>query len=298
MFSISRSLYLFFASLPSSPLQISWTSQKNLFAMFICLSCMFLHCFPLVHYSIRPYIQRYDSTAVFEKYDSFVYVLWSPFSRDFYVGSVKRKNPCSPFERFSEHMRHASVPSASQFDSMMYRAIRKHPGNWCIGLLDVNVENARDSERFFIKKLHPPLNTIHKTKPLSSHHTRARLPARFRTALGTPQHVSNIPSVTNYRTPALFSTVSCHLVPTTSLTHDFFTTCFDNIVAQIIPRTSQPFLFIPGYAIFCSVRHSRLLYFCHVTVHPLQTAIYTNFFGFLPSLYTNTTHLAQSFVCY
>ena len=291
LFSVYRVLYNFISDQSTSRTKIPWSLQKQTFSIFFALSCTLIAHFPSVHKSIISCIKRHPPQRVFDKVDSAVYIIWSPFSPDFYIGSIDRADNTSPWTRFTEHMQKTFTDPNIRRNlqqSYSHQQFKKQTAGWVMSLVAVNPESPRDYEKYVISKLHPTLNKKQKNFKLRKH-----LPPRFRDSKTT----TNAPHRTNNRflhpnanriSPALISLETTKAQP--SITPSALTTCLDNALCTIpsLPTTTLPtFYFIPGFTALISTRHKRLLHNALVTIRPFHKQSITIFKGFFQHFVTN-----------
>ena len=124
-----------------------WSQYSFLFSSIFSISRAHLDLFPLPAACIRNIIPRYSSDFVFEKLHSAVYLIWSPFSKHFYIGSFDRVLDTSAFQRFSEHLKNAFQPRSNSTSLYVHTKMRAQPGIWCVAIVKANPEDAAAYEK-------------------------------------------------------------------------------------------------------------------------------------------------------
>ena len=139
--------------------RLPWLKFRETFIRAFVSMSSNLDYFPCIPARIRPLITRFSPQSVFEDCSSAVYIVWSPFSRDFYIGSIQR-NGCV-FDRFREHM----LSALSDPIQKSHLAFSHSLGFWCISVVAMNIPEVHLYENYLIKKLKPSLNFL---KPKSN----------------------------------------------------------------------------------------------------------------------------------
>jgi hypothetical protein len=85
-------------------------------------------------------------------------LIWSPFSKHFYIGSFDRLLDTSAFQRFCEHLKNAFQPRSNSTSLYVHTKMRAQPGVWCLAIVKANPEDAAAYEKYAIATLHPTLN--------------------------------------------------------------------------------------------------------------------------------------------
>ena len=252
-----------------------WSQYSPLFSSIFSISRAHLDLFPLPAACIRNIIPRYSSDFVFEKLHSAVYLIWSPFSKHFYIGSFDRVLDTSAFQRFSEHLKNAFQPRSNSTSLYVHTKMRAQPGIWCVAIVKANPEDAAAYEKYAIATLHPTLNRPPNNMKTTNHnHT----PIRFRTAHNTtPMPTSQNKFI--YK-PTLLA------VATSQPTSADFT---PNLSTLLHPtQTNKTFLLYPGFQYFLKLSHKRLLSNTLVTLTPFlpnpNFPLKPTFFGTFSSL--------------
>ena len=179
-------------------------SGSPLFASIFSISRAHLDLFPLPPARIRHIILRYSTDFVFKKLLSAVYMIWSPFSKHFYIDCFDRLLDTSTFQRFSEHLKNAFQPRSISTSLYVHTKMRAQPGVWCVSIVKANPEDAAAYEKYAIATLHPTLNKPPNNMKTTNHdHT----PIRFRTIHNTSPLQTN-PNKFIYKPTMLVAAVS------------------------------------------------------------------------------------------
>ena len=235
---------------PTCSSRISWASLEYASFLFLSLSVSFISFFPLVPARIRPIIFRYPPITSFTNLNSAVYIIWSPFSSDFYVGSFDRAMDTCAYRRCCEHLKCSVAIRLTSNKLYFHRVLARSPGCWCISVMKANPANARTYEKYVISTLHPSLNK--QPSPNNPFNRRANLPPRFR------NDTHPRPTANRFITPSLISTQPLSKTPSP----DQFSEDFDTVLHH--SQTTLSFLFIPGSHTLLSLKTLRR--FRHTTV--------------------------------
>ena len=119
-----------------------------------------LEYFNLIDKRILPLIKRSTPEQTFTPCKSCVYLIWSPFCRNFYIGSMIRKKATQPFTRFKEHIQ-TSIRPSKNFLCKFHTTLRHNAPRWFMSILSVDIRYTRLYEKYLIKKLKQRLNTIY-----------------------------------------------------------------------------------------------------------------------------------------
>ena len=129
--------------------RLPWLKFREIFLNVFVITSSNLDYFPIIPARVRPLITRFPPQSVFETCSSAVYIIWSPFRRDFYIGSIQR-NGCV-FDRFREHM----LSAISDPIQKSHFAFSRSLGSWCISVVAMNIPEVRLYESFLIKNSIP-----------------------------------------------------------------------------------------------------------------------------------------------
>ena len=259
-----RYLYFTISNILFNPqTRFPWSRLSPIFATIFSTSASHLHLFPLPRARIRNIITRYPSSLVFDKLNSAVYLIWSPFSRHFYIGSFDRNLDTCAYRRFTEHLKCAFHPRSNSTACYFHTRLRLQPGVWCISILKANPNDAAEYERYAIKTLHPTLN-----KPPNNMLTKQHqhLPMRFRNNNNT----TNIPHSQN---KFIFKpTLLAQKQPIDTQTANNFTSNLSQILDK--HQTQRHFHLYPGNQTLFDTTTKRLLAKSLVTLE--RTSLYKN----------------------
>ena len=96
--------------------------------------------FNLVDNFILPLIKRSTPEQPFTPCNSCVYLIWSPFCRNFYIGSMMRKKATQPFTRFREHIQTSITPSKN-FVCTFHATVRHNAPRLFMSILSVDTRH-------------------------------------------------------------------------------------------------------------------------------------------------------------
>ena len=92
-----------------------------------------LEYFNLIDKRILPLIKRSTPEQTFTPCKSCVYLIWSPFCRNFYIGSMIRKKATQPFTRFREHIQ-TSIRQSKNFLCKFHTTLRHNAPRWFMSI--------------------------------------------------------------------------------------------------------------------------------------------------------------------
>ena len=273
---------------------MNWTSLSSTYLAYITCCHENLHLFPLPKLRIRSIIQRYPPSTSFEKLHSAVYLIWSPFTEDFYIGSFDRLQDTCAYRRLTEHLKLAYDPRPLSGHVYFHHVLARLPGAWCISIVKANPDNAVIFEKYVIKNLHPTLNKQHVCKHKPKYRDQ---PLRLRFTTCTPTKLDHNTTTTHNRFVYKPCMLSHHPTTEPATEHSFTSTNLAPLHLKTFNSPNLTLFFIPGFQHFLPTMALRNLHHTFVTLrNPFGTIVYRglfrHFLNFQSSLPDHLFHLS------